>query len=382
MRAEGDHAAADVLQSHLPPAHGPLPHLGDGSQLQPNAAPQPSSPNGDEGAGEGPFPHAGALAKSGMPAPPNAASAGSLPPKIDKAYEWTPNPLAPSFPFLDTTAPDKPADEPEHKYGCVYLPIPEPARGRILKLGRLIPDADLAPDGREDKIHATVLYGLHDDVAHADVFEVLSHFRPVRLRLGTVTVFQNAEHDVIKVEVESDQIRRLNNALRRLPFTSKWSEYKPHVTIAHVKPGLGAIYAARFGDVDAKCRCASAVYSTTDGEKHVYPLGRLIRVEKAAMSYLNAGTGGALVAPAGGSRKRIKLKRNRSALARLCRKALEEVGGFTDSFPLTSSDPEEFVFGTKGFDESQISREKTAHDTKRPGEFAPKSEGGASPKKA
>jgi hypothetical protein len=546
LRAEGDHDAADFLQSHLPPAHGPLPHWDDSLQQQPGqpqangGAQQPLSPNGDEGAGEGPFPDAGSLSEHGAPHPPNNHSEGSLPPKmtkgfdpneprdahgewtdegaggnsftvklyrasdddvildvasfstsraaaesyldnpgfggahlwktnakinrdefldlydlshdealdeihkltglgdpgaigidewvpristklekagirwvrvresypsdtetyiylggsddpdmtrIDKAYEWTHNPLTPSFPLTDTTAPDKPAPETEHKFGCVYLPVPEPVRGRVLALGKMIPDVDLAESGREHEPHATILHGLHEHVPHADVFEVLSHFRPVRLRLGKVSVFQHPECDVLKVEVESDQIRRLNNALRRLPYTSKWSEYRPHITIASLKPGLGQIYAARFGDLGAKCRCASAVYSTPDGEKHIYPLGRLIRIEKAPMSYLNAGTGGALVGPpAAGRKKRIRLKRNRSALAQLCKAALAEVGDYTDSFFLTKpipTDPEEFVFGEKAhnpqqrglWDESEHSRESSAHDNKKPGEFAPKAQG-------
>jgi 2'-5' RNA ligase len=339
LRAEGDHAAADHLQAHLPPAHDPLPHLGE-SGLGGGPVEDFSPPNGGAGAREGQF--AGGLPKA-VPQPNNKASKGSMPPKIDKAYDWTPNPDAPSFPLTDTTAPNEPEPETKHKYGCVLLPLPEPARGRVLALGRMIPESDLAADGREDDIHATVLYGLHDDVAEADVFEVLSHFRPVRLKLGAVSVFANGEHDVIKIEVESDAIRRMNNALRRLPYTSKWSEYKPHVTIAYVKPGLGALYALRFGQLGAKVTCPTAVYSTVDATKHVYPLGRTITVEKSAMSYLAGDAGGALVGPAGGKRKRIKLKRNRSALAKLCLKALDEVGGAAPTF--LPADPEAFIFG-------------------------------------
>lgn len=378
LRAQGKDQEADALAQHLPPAHDPLPHLGDLNNPQP--LPQPGQP-GAASTQNGSQP-AGALPRSGVPQPDNPQSAGSLPPKIDKAFEWVPNNLAPSFPTQQLAGTVPSVDEPEHKFCCVYLPLPEPMRSRVLGMAKHIPDIDLAPDGREDTPHVTALYGLHD-ADPAPVFDVLSHFKPVRLKLGAVSVFPSEEHDVVKIEVESDALRRMNNALRHLKYTSRFRDYKPHVTIAYVRPGLGAIYALHFGRIDDECICPMAVFSDTDKLRHVYPLGRTVTVEKAAMSYLQGDLGGSLVAPACSAGKPLKLKRKRKRLASI-RKALSEIGAGEEFTYLDAASPEPeypadtelFVFGTKAFDETQVNREKTAHDDKRPGEFAPKSEGG------
>lgn len=133
LRARGRHEEADYLASFLPPVHD---HFG-------GAAPVFSSPNGTSFAPDpdGPDgPNAGRV-----PYPDNAAGGGSLGPKVDKAYE-----------VFGRAAPE-PAP---HKYGCVFLPMPEDISGRIMALGKMIPDDDLADSGREVHPHVTLIYGL------------------------------------------------------------------------------------------------------------------------------------------------------------------------------------------------------------------------------
>lgn len=130
LRAEGDHAAADHLLSYLPPAD-PFAHLGGPVPPAPDGAPEPSG-----GGAPGGLP-------AQVPQPDNPNSAGSLPPKLDKAY-------SPSV--FKTHGP--------HEFACVYLLVPEPMRSRVLALGKLIPDEDLADDGREECPHLTLLTGL------------------------------------------------------------------------------------------------------------------------------------------------------------------------------------------------------------------------------
>jgi 2'-5' RNA ligase len=374
LRAAGDHAAADYLRAHLPPGHDPLPHLDSPQSVSPNVP--PSGGAGEEGEEE---PEPFAPSQSGAPSiprPDNPSAEGSLPPRIAKAFDptspldWaTHQPTAPvnpsSFPMATVPAPEAQS----RKFGCVMLTLPQHAADRILALGRQIPDHDLADNGREDRPHLTALYGIHSDDP-APVLEVLSHFRPARARMTGVSVFPGEEYDVVKADVESDAAHRLNAALKSLPHTSTFPQYVPHVTIAYVRPGLGSVYAARFNhQLDVPFEASTAVFSDSTKSKHHIPLGKTIRVEKAAMSYLSDGSGGTLVRPPGGSRKkRIKLKRN---MAAVCKAELEGYyQGWEGREEPTVFDAEEFVFG-KAFDESGVSREKTAHDGKRPGEFAP-----------
>lgn len=363
LRAKGKLREAKLLEAHLPPSSPPLPHL-DAMQGQANGA----APQADEVAG--PSANVGGLAISGVPRPSNPQSQGSLPPRIDKAYE-----------VFGNARP-----EPAHSFGCVYLVLPEPQRSRVLAMAAQIADDELADRGREDDAHITALHGLTDDAPHA-VFSILAHFRPVRVKLGRVSIFPGAEYDVVKIDVESDSAHRMNAALRSLPHHAKFRDYRPHVTIALVRPGLGALIAMRLGDFNDTCVCDTAILSDAAEHKYVIPLGRTITVHKAAMSAYCDSTGGALVAPASGSRRPVKLKRKRRLFSRI-QKALEEVEGGASSdlfFPngtegeAGEEDNETFVFGEKAFDESAVTREKSAHDDKRPGEFAPRTseKGGA-----
>lgn len=146
LRAQGKHRQADYLASFLPPHADLLPHLDENGQPPSQL---PLSPNGTGAPGasadeiQGPSANTGGLAASGPPKPPNPQGAGSLPPRIDKAYEVFGN------------AKDEP-----HSFGCVFLPLPEGAADRIRMLAAMIPDEDLADSGRESEPHLTLLYGL------------------------------------------------------------------------------------------------------------------------------------------------------------------------------------------------------------------------------
>jgi len=361
LRAQGKHREADLLASHLPPAHPPLPHLGEPPAFSPNEEPD-SAPR-----------ISGALQASGPPSPSNPHGAGSLPAHT-KAYEIFGNP--------------QPAP---HSYGCVYLRIPSPVSDRVLRIGQSIPDTELAADGREQEIHVTALHGLTNPDPEP-IFNILSHFRPIRLRLTSVSVFAGEEYDVLKIDVESDQLTQLHETLRDLPHYAKFRDFRPHCTIAYLRPGLGSLWAAQFTPFDADCVCETVVFSDASGTRYLYPLGRTITITKA-MSSLNATTGGSLVAPPAQG-KPVRLKRRKRTLVAV-QKALASIGA-VNSFSLTSvpelveeataapafpdiADPVESFFGSpifKAFDESRVSREKTKHDGKRPGEFAPKNTGG------
>lgn len=125
-------------------------------------------------------------------------------------------------------------------------PIP-----RIQELVNGIDDADLAEDGKEDRFHVTVKYGLHTDDPE-EVWEVVREWLESRQSvsvdaiLGKVSVFSASEkhqYDVVKLEVESEDLRQLNRFLcDRLEHTDTHPVYNPHLTLAYVKPGMGKKY--------------------------------------------------------------------------------------------------------------------------------------------
>jgi len=139
---------------------------------------------------------------------------------------------------------------PYGKYGCLMAPLTGEAAMAVLRAGALIADEDLAADGRCTDPHVTVRYGFHADVTEDDVRAAVAGFGPAELRLGAVSVFENVDADVVKFTVESADLRRLRGLTAKLPHTDTHPEYKPHATIAYVKPGLGRVYAERLAAAD------------------------------------------------------------------------------------------------------------------------------------
>lgn len=109
-----------------------------------------------------------------------------------------------------------------------------------------IPDDALASDGREDHVHVTVKYGIHISDPTA-IQAHLAKLKPLKARLGKVTLFDTSpEHDVVKIDVVSSDLHRLNKHIsKNFEVTDTYPDYKPHVTIAYVKKGLGSKYDGR-----------------------------------------------------------------------------------------------------------------------------------------
>lgn len=89
--------------------------------------------------------------------------------------------------------------------------------------------------GREYEPHVTVLYGLHSE-SPKPIREAVQDFEPFKITLGKISAFTtNEAFDVLKLEVASDGLHKLNKLLATLEHTNKFSDYKPHVTLAYIK---------------------------------------------------------------------------------------------------------------------------------------------------
>src|SRR5690606_14932626 len=59
---------------------------------------------------------------------------------------------------------------------------------------------------------------------------------------GDFDVFRSLEHDVLVVKVDSPKLHELRDKLATLDHVDTWSEYRPHVTVAYLKPGAAKAY--------------------------------------------------------------------------------------------------------------------------------------------
>lgn len=136
----------------------------------------------------------------------------------------------------------------EPKLGCVMISLKFDNWNEILDV---INEDDIfyredGPCGKCKHPHITLLYGLHEDVSLEDVKECFNGVSAddISLAVNSVSVFENKEFDVVKLSIEENPLLiELNRRLSNLPNSNEFPEYKPHITIAYVKKGLGRKYA-------------------------------------------------------------------------------------------------------------------------------------------
>jgi 2'-5' RNA ligase len=159
-------------------------------------------------------------------------------------------------------------EKPKHDHASTQFDLPKDVASKVLELGKKIKDEDLADDGCEDKPHITAFYGLVADTP-AEVEKAVKGFGPVKAKLGAISLFQNPDKDfdVVKIEVESRDLHRLNGILRKLPNENEYPDYKPHCTLAYVKRGKGKDYLKLGSLAGTAMEFSELVFSGKDGKK-------------------------------------------------------------------------------------------------------------------
>jgi hypothetical protein len=157
----------------------------------------------------------------------------------------------------------------EHKLSSTQIALPEPISQQLLALGALIPyeDLNLEEGGREQDAHVTVKYGLHTESSLL-VQHILQGYGTVHLTLGTLDVFQGDGYDVLYAKVDSPELVALNKFIsEQFEVTDTHPDFKPHATIAYLKPGLGAQYVGRSELVGLTVTTNKLTFSSADDVK-------------------------------------------------------------------------------------------------------------------
>ena len=107
-----------------------------------------------------------------------------------------------------------------------------------------VDDGDMNDYGYEDEAHCTILYGFHhyEGIVN-NINQYLTKLEDLDdIMRGDITIFEQDEYDVIKFNIHSDKLRKLNDTMCfRFEYTNN-HPYHAHMTIAYVKKGLGAKY--------------------------------------------------------------------------------------------------------------------------------------------
>ncbi len=176
----------------------------------------------------------------------------------------------PPDPFVDLPnieSPDK------YDYSSTQVNLPPEVAGRVFRFAEAIPDEDLAPDGRESQPHITIQYGIDTGDVSA-VEKALANEPPVTVTFGKTSLFENEDADVVKVDVDSPDLRRLRKKVAEVVNTpgDTHPSYIPHVTIAYVKPGKGKAYADNAALEGQSVTVDRVIFSSKDGGQVEIPL--------------------------------------------------------------------------------------------------------------
>lgn len=159
------------------------------------------------------------------------------------------------------------------------IDLPTPVANQFTAIGEAIDPDHLAEDGLEREAHITICYGLLCSVDQ--VKAAVKDVGPVEYQFGEFRVFEHdGKPDVLYVSVVSRDLIRLNRLLALLPCKpSDYDEYTPHATIAYLKAGLGAAYAAAFNGslkIDGGGIATEFTFSNPDKIATTVPLTNVI----------------------------------------------------------------------------------------------------------
>lgn len=91
------------------------------------------------------------------------------------------------------------------------------------------------------------------------------------LEVNGLDCFYNKDYDVLKMDIKSEKLNELNNLAKKLPNTSTYPDYRPHITVAYLTKGNGKNYV----DLNFRTKINTIdkiVYSKTNGTKIEIPL--------------------------------------------------------------------------------------------------------------
>lgn len=157
-----------------------------------------------------------------------------------------------------------------YDYGCVMLYFDFPGMAELHKKidpEHVFKDPNDPTFGLEDEPHCTLLYGLHDGVETEVVENIMKNYAFGNCTITDSSLFENEKFDVLKFDVTGDNLHDCNKELCKLPHTTDYPDYHPHMTVAYLTPGKGKMYADMFKDKVETLKPKYIVYSKPDGSK-------------------------------------------------------------------------------------------------------------------
>jgi len=158
-----------------------------------------------------------------------------------------------------------------YPYGCAMLyfdfPEMENIHSMINPVDVYIDENDPA-SGLQNTPHVTLLYGFLKEVTSHQIAKIVSWQTYGKAKIHNASIFDNEKYDILKFDVEANELYEVNKKLKVLPHVSKFPVYCPHMTIGEMKKGSGKKYADMLSEIEYFLKPSHCVYNAPDGEKH------------------------------------------------------------------------------------------------------------------
>lgn len=137
---------------------------------------------------------------------------------------------------------------PQERLGCLMAMVEKETCQKLLAFNHKIISDDIVYHkidadgkdefGREKECHVTIRYGFVEDLNEIEVRELLDGQKKFDVEIVGLSIFDsNPEFDVVKLDVKSEVLERLNQISGMYPNKSDFPVYHPHLTLAYVKKG-------------------------------------------------------------------------------------------------------------------------------------------------
>lgn len=163
-----------------------------------------------------------------------------------------------------------------YSYSSVQVKMPTGIGARMVNFGSEIPDDELAVDGRDERPHITIKYGLTSP--SVDALDSIKEQFPEKITatMGKTSLFTSDNNDVLKVDIDSPDLVALNKLIvDNTDNVNTHPEYHAHSTIAYIKSGNGSKYAGDDRFDGEKVSFSVIEFSSKDNDKYIkIPLRR------------------------------------------------------------------------------------------------------------
>ena len=159
----------------------------------------------------------------------------------------------------------------KNEYGALMLDVDYENWDEILNIIDKDDIYDEPGFGLEKKPHCTELFGFHKNASVPKIKELIKDKQngPIKLEVGDITHFETPEYDVVKFDVKSSDMHKINKLMKdNFNYTNSYSDYKPHITISYVKKGKGKEYDSKNKKI--KMQSNKFIYSPSEGTKSYF----------------------------------------------------------------------------------------------------------------